>query len=196
MEVLLLRHAQTAGNLERRYVGRTDEPLCPAGRAAAAASGIDTGAALVYVSPMLRAVETAAIKFPSARQIVLPDLREMDFGDFEYRTADEMAADAAYARWVDSGCTAPCPEGESLADFQARSCRGFARAVEDAMARGAARLVLVAHGGTVMAVMSRWARPVRSYFDWAVGSCGGYRARLDVELWPMDPQLTDATFIG
>lgn len=196
MEVLLLRHAQTAGNLERRYVGRTDEPLCPAGRAAAAASGVDTGAALVYVSPMHRAVETAAIKFPSARQIVLPDLREMDFGDFEYRTADEMAADAAYTRWVDSGCTGPCPGGESPADFQVRSCRGFAEAVEDATARGAARLVLVAHGGTVIAVMSRWARPARSYFDWAVGNCGGYRARLDVELWPMAPQLTDATFIG
>ena len=28
----LIRHGRTAGNLERRYIGSTDEPLCPEGR--------------------------------------------------------------------------------------------------------------------------------------------------------------------
>ena len=27
LEVLLLRHGQTQGNLEKRYIGKTDEPL-------------------------------------------------------------------------------------------------------------------------------------------------------------------------
>ena len=31
MEILLLRHGKTSGNYEHRYVGRTDEPLCPEG---------------------------------------------------------------------------------------------------------------------------------------------------------------------
>lgn len=188
MELLLLRHGQTAGNLERRYVGRTDEPLSPAGRAAASASGVDGELELVYVSPLVRARETAAIRFPNARQTVLPDLREMDFGAFEYRTADEMIHDAAYSAWVEGGCTAPCPGGEGLGDFRARSCRGFARAAEDAMARGLERLVVVAHGGTVMAVMSRFACPARPYFDWAVGCCGGYRAQLGAGLLLTDPE--------
>lgn len=187
MELLLLRHAQTAGNLERRYVGRTDEPLCPAGRALAAASGIDPDLGLVYVSPLLRAAETAAIKFPLARQIVLPDLREMDFGVFEYRTADEMAEDTAYTSWVERGCTTPCPGGEGLADFQARTCRGFTKGVEDALNRGLHKLVIVAHGGTVMAIMSRFAHPPRPYFDWAVGNCGGYRATLGPHLHLTEP---------
>lgn len=191
MEVILIRHAQTAGNLARCYVGRTDEPLCPTGRAAAAASGIDYGVEIVYVSPLRRAAETAAIKFPNARQLVLPDLREMDFGAFEYRTADEMAEDEAYMSWVNGGCTSPCPGGEGLEDFQVRSCRGFALAVEDAMAQGRSQLVVVAHGGTVMAVMGRYARPGRPYFDWAVGNCGGYLAGLDAARWPMEPRLTD-----
>ena len=33
-KILLIRHGKTQGNLERRYIGRTDEPLCEAGRAA------------------------------------------------------------------------------------------------------------------------------------------------------------------
>ncbi|SBW11728.1 Fructose-2,6-bisphosphatase [uncultured Eubacteriales bacterium] len=191
MEVSLIRHAQTAGNLARRYVGLTDEPLCPAGRDAAAASGINPGLEIVYISPLRRAAETAAIKFPNARQLVLPNLREMDFGAFEYRTADEMAEDEAYTRWVNGGCTAPCPRGEGLEEFQARSCWGFAQAVKETIAEGRQRLVVVAHGGTVMAVMGRYARPARSYFDWAVGNCGGYRAGLDAARWPVEPRLTD-----
>lgn len=188
MELLLLRHGQTAGNLERRYVGRTDEPLSPAGRAAAAALGADDELGLVYVSPLARARETAGILFPNARQIALADLREMDFGEFEYRTADEMAHDAAYTRWVEGGCTAPCPGGEGLAGFTKRSCRGFAWAAGDAEARRLERLVVVAHGGTVMAVMSCFSRPARPYFDWAVGCCGGYRARLGAGLLLTDPE--------
>lgn len=29
MKIWLIRHFQTQGNLERRYIGRTDEPILP-----------------------------------------------------------------------------------------------------------------------------------------------------------------------
>ena len=32
IRILLIRHGETAGNLEKRYIGRTDEELCSAGR--------------------------------------------------------------------------------------------------------------------------------------------------------------------
>ena len=31
VELTLIRHGATASNLERRYLGRTDEPLCTEG---------------------------------------------------------------------------------------------------------------------------------------------------------------------
>lgn len=31
IELLFIRHGATEGNLRRRYIGRTDEPLCEAG---------------------------------------------------------------------------------------------------------------------------------------------------------------------
>ena len=31
MKLIMIRHGQTQGNMEGRYLGRTDEPLCPEG---------------------------------------------------------------------------------------------------------------------------------------------------------------------
>ena len=81
MTVFLLRHGQTRGNLERRYVGSTDEPLCPQGREALA--GVRAPEAdRVYVSPMVRCRETAALLYPGMVQEVVPGFRETDFGSF------------------------------------------------------------------------------------------------------------------
>ena len=35
IDILFIRHGATEGNLHRRYIGRTDEPLCAAGIAQA-----------------------------------------------------------------------------------------------------------------------------------------------------------------
>ena len=32
MQLIWIRHGLCAGNLEKRYIGTTDEPLCEAGR--------------------------------------------------------------------------------------------------------------------------------------------------------------------
>mgnify|MGYP000220020035 FL=1 len=31
IQLYLIRHSMTAGNLKKRYIGRTDESLCPEG---------------------------------------------------------------------------------------------------------------------------------------------------------------------
>ena len=53
---------------------------------------------------MTRARQTAHILFPQAEQIVVPGLREMDFGTFEGRNYIEMENDPDYRAWVDSNC--------------------------------------------------------------------------------------------
>jgi broad specificity phosphatase PhoE len=41
--------------------------------------------------------------------------------------------------------------------------------------RGGKRVIVVAHGGTMMAILSRYADEPRDYYDWLVGNCCGYR---------------------
>lgn len=179
MRVILLRHGQTGGNLQRRYLGRTDEPLCAQGIAQARAAGILDNLAYAYVSPMLRAIQTAKICFPNAQMHVIEDLREMDFGDFEGRTADEMACDTAYREWVDGNCEGQCPNGEGIASFQQRVQAAFDFLMRDAFARQLKELAVVAHGGTIMAAMSIFANSMRAYYDWHVPHCCGYEAVIE-----------------
>lgn len=188
MQVTLIRHGQTPGNALHRYIGRTDEPLSPEGAALAAQKGSDPGVERVYVSPMRRTKQTAAILFPNARQIVLDDLREMDFGDFEGRSYAEMEHDAAYRAWVDGVCMVPCPNGEGREDFTRRVCNAFAAALTDAGARGEQDVFFVVHGGTIMSVLSALARSAGEYYSYACGNCAGYRctARREAERWVLE----------
>lgn len=179
MLIVLLRHGETAYNEQRRYQGATDMPLSERGRAKLRAD--DNAPDEVIVTPLCRTKQTAAILFPNAKQIVCDDLREMDFGDFEGRTYDEMKDDAAYCAWLDSGCETACPNGESRAAFCERVCHAFEACVDEVSARGEALLVIVAHGGTQMAALSRFVLPHRDYYEWNAPNAGGFV--LDASQW-------------
>ncbi len=174
MKILLVRHGATAGNRQRKYIGRTDEPLSPSGIRQAKAAGTLYGFPFVYVTPLIRTRQTADLLFTGAKQIVLEDLREMDFGDFEGKSSAQMETDTAYRSWVEGGCLSPCPGGESREEFSRRVSSCFEAAVLSGIAEGLDRLVFVIHGGTIMAVLEKFSRPAVSYYDGHVDNCQGF----------------------
>ncbi|MDD4571414.1 MAG: histidine phosphatase family protein [Clostridia bacterium] len=196
MEVILLRHAQTAGNLKGCYIGRTDEPLSETGIGDLQKKGVFNKVAHVFVSPMRRAVETANLLFPKAEFTVCEGLREMDFGVFEGRSPKEMKNDDNYRTWVDGGCIECCPNGESVDTFTERTCAAFDEAVRKTIEHKEKSLIVVAHGGSIMSIMSCYAKPHRPYFEWHVQNCGGYRAVLDENTWASNPILRDYAELG
>ena len=179
MTVYLIRHGRTAYNDQKRYQGQADIPLSELGRRQLmpAPFAADT----VYVSPLSRARESAAILFPGALQITVEGFTEFAFGAFEGRSYLDMAEDAAYRAWVDGGCEGRCPGGESLAEFRARTCDAFLTLLQDALARGDERLVIVAHSGTLRAILERFALPERGYFAWNPPCGCGYALAFDGE---------------
>ena len=178
MKVLIVRHGRTQSNKERRYCGcRTDDPLSEEGRAELAEVSDEAG--MIFVSPMLRARETAEILFPGMEQTVIDDLREMDFGIFEGRNHEEMDGDPVYQAWIDSMCEDPIPEGESKEDFMARTMDGFKEAVCSAVTYDDGTVIIVAHGGTVMTVMNVLFGG--NYYDYYAGNGEGYRFELEVD---------------
>lgn len=185
MLVALIRHAPTQGNLEGRYVGGAlDEGLCEqgrelAGRARAALAALDPQA--VVTSGMARCEQTAGLLFPAAPRRACAGLREMLFGAFEGMTFAELAGDASYQAWVDSGCTGRCPGGEDMAGFVGRVRTVLEDALDACAREGLARVCLVVHAGTIMAALSQTAvGPAargRGYWDWKAPWCGGFAAR-------------------
>ena len=170
MRITLIRHGKTEGNLKGCYVGRTDAPLCSEGVEEAERGAKDPDLRRVYVSPMRRARETAAILFPNAKQIVIEAFREMDFGDFEGRSAKEMEHDPAYRAWVDGYCQGACPGGESRTDFRARVCSAFQKILQ-ALDSDA---VFVVHGGVIMSILAEYCEPKRDFYDWRTDNLAGY----------------------
>ena len=167
MHLYFIRHGATPGNLERRYIGRTDEPLSPQGREQL--RGLTPPAVdRVLVSPMLRTRQTADLLFPNQPHTPVEGLQETDFGIFEGKTADELSAEPAYQAWVDAYCATPIPGGEAVEDFKDRTCRAFLRAVRQLREEGSAALVL--HGGGIMAILEAFALPKRDFYDYHVSN--------------------------
>lgn len=169
VQIHLIRHGKTAGNLEYRYVGRTDEPLCPEG-AQKLMERAAPEAKLLFTSPMKRCRETARILYPALEAEIVPELAECDFGSFEGKSWRELTGDPDYQSWVDSGGKLPFPGGESREAFCRRCCEGFSHIMESIHAAGCREAAVVAHGGTIMAVMDAWSEPHRDYYDWQIGN--------------------------
>lgn len=168
-EVLFIRHGATAGNLERRYIGRTDEPLCPEGIAQLESlKQRHLHADVLLVSPIQRARQTAALLFPDQKQTIITDFRETDFGDFEGKTAAELSGNTAYATWLYTLCKGAIPHGESVAAFKSRCCAAFAEAM--ANVKDGATVALVTHGGVIMAILEEYARPKRDFYSYQIGN--------------------------
>ncbi len=178
MELYFIRHGMTAGNRRGRYIGSTDEPLSEEGIRQAEQAGCGLSCQRVFVTPLRRSAQTASILFPEAEQITVEDFREMDFGRFEDRCAAEMEQDADYRAWVEGGCMGRCPGGESRSEFTSRVCSAFAALAERLRAEDARQAVFVVHGGTIMAILERYALPQKDYFDYRSENCGIYRCRL------------------
>jgi broad specificity phosphatase PhoE len=157
--IVLIRHGETVGDSSVRYYGRTDVALSDRGReqvrqAALALPG--DAFPLVLTSPLARAWQSARIAAPRRRMLLLDELREVDFGEWEGLTAEEIRArdPVRFEEWRQRRPGFAYPGGERTADFQAR----VDRAVEGMRASGVASILVVVHKGVIRAITRRLAR--------------------------------------
>jgi len=144
--LMLIRHPETLANVESRYIGRMDSPLTERGvrqRAWLANLVESWGADVVYTSPLGRALDTARAIAPAGCAVsVLEDLQEIDFGQAECLTYDEIVRRGIRLQYTGSGPIAP--DGETGAAFDAR-----VRRAEAQIGAGPERAVVVTHGGVM-----------------------------------------------
>lgn len=177
MTVYLIRHGKTQGNVERRYIGSTDQPLCPQGREELVGKTAPA-AEKIIASPLLRCRETAAILYPGRDVEIVEGFRESDFGAFENHTYEELKNDPRYQAWLDSAGAAAPPGGESKGEQRERTVRAF-RSVMAACGKDE-RVALVVHGGTIMCLLEAL-EPSHHFYDWQVPNGGGYVCTWDGE---------------
>ena len=193
MKILIIRHGATAGNLEKRYVGRTDEGLTEQAvsnlqKCAPKLRELAENAAAIVTSPMKRCLETAEVLFPEKLYENVPrmqkvGLSECDFGKFEYKNYMELSGDAEYQHFIDTMGKEGFPGGETTDAFKARTVKAFREVLKEIPSqadRDDLTLVFVVHGGTVMAVMEAFSEEKKDYYDWQVGNGEGVFGELNV----------------
>lgn len=152
--LVLVRHAEPAPDARGRCYGRLDVELSDHGREQAEALAVmlrDEPSDVVVSSPRLRALQTAAAL---GRPVEVDErLCELDFGDFEGRTYEELGRDEPelFRRWMAAPTTVHFPNGESYADLRARATAALA----DVRARAECAIV-VTHGGVIRAALAAW----------------------------------------
>jgi alpha-ribazole phosphatase len=168
-KITLIRHGKTPGNIEKRYIGITDEELSKDGRLELHRRQYPE-ADLVFVSPLLRCKQTAEIIYPGSKLVVIDELRETDFGLFEGKNYLELSGVKEYQHWIESGGNAPFPQGESKEDAVIRAIKGFEILLEQS--KDAANISAIVHGGTIMAILSNLFKG--DYYSYHVENGEGY----------------------
>lgn len=179
-----IRHGLTDGNLEGRYIGVTDIGLSDDGADQLDAIRVkgelpDTG--MLFTSPLKRCLETCDLLFPDNEPIVIPELREFDFGDFENKKAAELENDPQYIQWI-SGRACP-PNGEASDDFVKRIALGLNIMVRKMMEAEVFEATAVMHGGVMMTLFASCALPQRRAVEWSSPVGGGYTALITPSLY-------------
>ena len=158
MRLILIRHGETEWNATLRYMGQAAVPLNDTGRAQARAAAERLrryAAVALYTSDLVRAAETAEI-IGAAIGLTprpMPELREIDVGQWEGLTPEEL-----YRRFPDHMREYerdPAPTvrlgGESYAQLQERALVAL-NTIQRAHQLGDTVLA-VSHGGTIRALL-------------------------------------------
>ena len=192
-QIHLIRHAMTNENLEGKYIGHTDVPLCEDGikqveqmKQEMEYPPVDA----VFTSPLSRCIDTAKLIYPEREPVVINELIEYDFGEFEGKTAEDLKDDEDFAEWL-SG-TNPrkaAPFGESNASFTYRVCACFEKIVDGIISSGVKSTAVITHGGVVMALMAAYAIPEAPMHEWLTPNGTGYTLRIDPSIWMRGKKL-------
>ncbi len=180
MDVVLIRHARPEVAAGICY-GRLDLPLAQPFSAGPMAAGLrntvrGTDAARMLCSPQARARDTAlalahALALPEPA--IEPDLRELDFGDWEGQPWDDIPR-AQLDAWAADLLGARPHGGESAAQAQAR-----VTAWADALpVNDPGSLLVVGHAGPMRMLAAHWlAAPLARTLGWelAYGATCGFR---------------------
>jgi len=186
-----IRHGITEGIQNKWYYGATDMPLVQEGideLEGFKAEGIypPLGDADCYTSGMIRANETFETIYGKEKYRVIPNLREMSFGDWECKTFDQLKEMPGFDEWMNDHTGGfVFPGGDSAMSFYERvadgleELRGYHHIKENLYKESGddAVTILVCHGGVISACMCHlFGIPAEDFWKWIPKPGRGYTA--------------------
>lgn len=174
----LIRHGLTQGNLDGVFVGGgLDISICEKGaRELRALKEKYTypNVGILFSSPMRRALESADILYPEVKErVVVEELRENHFGEFENKRVEEMMHDGRFAQWLDSRSHFVPEGGESGEAFASRTAGALHSIMTYQAQKGITEAACITHGGVIMSMLGQRGLPQKPPHQWMTDNgCG------------------------
>jgi alpha-ribazole phosphatase len=176
MKLILLRHGKTLANEQHLYCGSTDIALSDVGvkeleQLKNTTPYPDISGMRILTSGMKRCEETLRLLYGEVAHETDPAFCEMDFGQFEMRSYEELKNDPAYSAWIDGDNEKnTAPGGESGIRMRGRvlaSLEGITACGRDTL--------LITHGGVIAVIMAfLFPQEQKNRYDWQPPCGGGY----------------------
>lgn len=174
VDVYLVRHGRTLWNQQKKYLGHTDIPLL--------AEAVEELAGLredlrkvtfdqIYVSDLVRCIETLRFISPELMSRSVPDarLREYHFGEYEGKTYEMLQHDTRYRQWIDDPLSVTPQGAETFVHFEKRiaefaeeritpwiSGDGIRSYTGMNDSNSAPKILVVTHGGVIRQWVAAW----------------------------------------
>lgn len=173
MKVSIIRHGMTEANERRLYCGYTDLPLSEQGKRSLVTLKeivVYPTAAMYTTSGLTRTSETLRILYGRKPDVIIEEFREMDFGEFEMKSYDDLKNKPEYQNWINDENSAACHRGESRDIFENRVIAGLNKL----SVMGIESFVVVCHGGVIVSIMERLFPGQKNFYEWQPGFGRGY----------------------
>ena len=180
--IVLIRHGITVGIQNHWFYGWADLPLVKEGydqlrkykeEGAYPELPEDTR---YFTTGFVRTTQSLNALFGDVPYTEIPEMKEINFGDWECQTFDELSQKEGGAEWLsDATGTFQFPNGESMNGYMDRIREGnriligYHRMQELAHRHSGrdAASVMMCHGGTISATMINWFPDDReTFWDW------------------------------
>jgi alpha-ribazole phosphatase len=169
--IALLRHGMTLENERQAYLGWLDSPLV----ADQLFPEIPDCFEQIYTSDLGRCKETAKVLFPKKVPEVLPDLREIHFGDWEGKTYEQLKNEDLYKKWLSKPFKESPPDGEPYGAFTHRVENAWEKITRNIVENQIQSAAVVTHGGVIRYLLTQYAPEQRDFWHWRIPYGRGYQ---------------------
>lgn len=166
--ITFIRHGLTKENQEKCYIGWSNPSLSQQGIFKLKAKTYPKSPDVIFSSDLNRCVETVDIIYPNLKPILLKELREMNFGDFEGKTYEELKNHHHYQLWVNNPFQIIPPNGESYLQFQTRIHRAWEKMIEAFQNPLVGHIVCITHGGSIRELLTQYGPSDIKFWDYSI----------------------------
>lgn len=191
--IFLFRHGRTLANEKKLYCGKSDLPLSPRGEAELLKKKLtffypDISHCSLFTSGLVRTRQTQKLLYPDLTASVTEEkgFQEINFGDFEMKSYDELKENPDYQKWLreevdrislrsTESSGNPCPNGESWGQMNERVLVSLEKILNNERS-----VAIFTHGGPISAIMTHFFPDERkSLYEWQPDFGEGYKITID-----------------